>query len=238
MNHGLIEKHGRVLPLGQDIRNPNGRALFDRDLIGKYVNRCSFPNVMCWLMKDITMPPIVHFTDKWLATAMGASLMTRRNQAENVSEAELKKLVFVPFANPFRVYELWKDVEAFFNVFEHGAEAFSFNSVGFWNSSDTDLTPIPLETSLTLQTAIILGELEWEDWELLPGAQLPTRDSVEKILPGYFDAYDPRRVNKPDKYVATLTDRMRRRKEFIQRSDIKDRPDLLIKLTQTLKLKN
>ncbi|MDO9632509.1 MAG: phosphoenolpyruvate carboxykinase, partial [Humidesulfovibrio sp.] len=31
MNHGLIEVDGKVLPLGQDLRNSNGRALFDRD---------------------------------------------------------------------------------------------------------------------------------------------------------------------------------------------------------------
>jgi phosphoenolpyruvate carboxykinase (ATP) len=44
---------------------------------------------------------------------MGAALMTQRNRAENVAEDELNKLVFEPFANPFRVYELYRDVEAF-----------------------------------------------------------------------------------------------------------------------------
>ncbi len=39
--------------------------------------------------------------------------MTQRNRAENVAEDELNKLVFEPFANPFRVYELYRDVEAF-----------------------------------------------------------------------------------------------------------------------------
>ncbi|MGE4294043.1 MAG: phosphoenolpyruvate carboxykinase (ATP), partial [Desulfovibrio sp.] len=142
MNHGQVMVDGKNLPLGQDVRNGNGRALLDRALLGKYVNRCSFPSTLCWLTKDTTMPPIMRFTDVKLAVAMGASLMTKRNVAENVSEEELKKLVFVPFANPFRVYELWKDVEAFIKVFENGASGYMFNSSGFWKTSADELTGI------------------------------------------------------------------------------------------------
>jgi phosphoenolpyruvate carboxykinase (ATP) len=120
-NMGLTRLEGKVLPLGQDVRNPNGRALIDRDLLGVYVNRCAFPDIMVWLMKDSCLPPVVRFIDNSLAVAMGASLMTRRNLAENVSEEDLKKLVFEPFANPFRVYELWRDAEAFLKVFENGS---------------------------------------------------------------------------------------------------------------------
>ena len=55
---------------------------------------------------------------------------------------ELQKLVFVPFANPFRVYELWRDVQAFAKVFAgFGAQlplmtrillAFSNFMVAYW----------------------------------------------------------------------------------------------------------
>ena len=34
---------------------------------------------------------------------------TMRSTAEQVSADELNKLVFVPYANPFRLYELHKD---------------------------------------------------------------------------------------------------------------------------------
>jgi phosphoenolpyruvate carboxykinase (ATP) len=163
--------------------------------------------------------------------------MTRRNQAENVSEEELKKLVFIPFANPFRVYELWKDVEAFLNVFEHGAAGYSFNSVGFWRSADDDLHKIPLQTSLTLQTAILMDQLEWEDWGLLPGAQLPTVKSVEKLLPGYSLAYDPAKVENPTEYKAVLKDRFDQRRVFLQGSDLHDKPDLLADLVRVLRVK-
>ncbi len=234
MNLGLTEVAGKVMPLGQDVRNPNGRALIDRDLLGAYVNRCAFPNIMVWLMKDTCLPPVVRFTDKHLAVAMGASLMTRRNLAENVSEDELKQLVFEPFANPFRVYELWKDVEAFLHVFEAGAMGYAFNSVGFWKTSDRELRKIPLQVSLTLQTALLLERLEWEDWDLLPGAQLPARKSVERLLPDYAERYDPGCVGNRDRYLETLKDRFHQRRVFLQNSDLHNRPELLMGLVNAL----
>ncbi|MBU1230464.1 MAG: phosphoenolpyruvate carboxykinase [Proteobacteria bacterium] len=234
MNHGLIEVDGKVLPLGQDLRNSNGRALFDRDLLGAYVNRCGFPDIICWLMKDSCLPPLMRFSEPALAVAMGASLMTRRNRAENVPEEELARLVFVPYANPFRVYELWRDVQAFNKVFHQGAVGYCFNSGGFWKSSDLDLRGIPLATSLTLQTALLLDQLEWENLDLLPGAQIPTRGSVEAILPGYYDTYHPDNVENRAAYLATLKNRFRQRMMFLQSSDLHDKPGLLLSLINSL----
>ena len=236
MNHGLIEVDGKVLPLGQDLRNSNGRALFDRDLLGKYVNRCGFPDIICWLMKDSCLPPLMRFDDPALAVAMGASLMTRRNRAENVPEEELQKLVFVPYANPFRVYELWRDVQAFNKVFHQGATGYCFNSGGFWKASDVDLRAIPLRTSLTLQTALLLDQLKWEKLDLLPGAQIPTRESVEAILPGYYDQYHPDNVENRAAYLATLKSRFRQRMMFLQSSDLHDKPGLLLSLINSLRV--
>lgn len=238
MNHGMISMEGRTLPLGQDVRNANGRALFDRDLLGSYVNTCAFPMIICWLMKDTCLPPLLRFTDPILAVAMGAGLMTKRNRAENVSEEELQKLVFVPFANPFRVYELWKDVEAFLQVFDHGAVGYGFNSVGFWRSSEEQLSKIPLEVSLTLQTAILMDKLEWEDWDLVPGAQLPTMESVESLIPDYNRRYNPARVENPDEYRSMLKDRFDRRKRFLKESDLHEKPSLLAKMIEAMEIRD
>ena len=234
-NHALVEVQGRVLPLGQDIRNANGRALLDRDVLGEHVNRCGFPSLICWLMKDTCLPPIVRYDDPWLAVAMGATLLTQRNRAENVSEEELDRLVFEPFANPFRIYELWKDVEAFLKVFEHGAAGFSLNSFGFWRSSGEDVHRIDLNTSLRLQTAILLDELEWEPWPMISGAWLPAAASIESILPGYCDRYHPSSVHTPQEYAATLKDRFARRREYLSSTDLRDRPELLAGLDARLR---
>lgn len=237
MNHGCIEVDGKVMPLGQDVRNPNGRALFDRDLLGTYVNRCAFPDIMCWLSKDTCLPPIMRFSDPVLAVAMGASLMTQRNRAENVSEEELNKLVFVPFANPFRVYELWKDVEAFLKVFEHGAAGHCFNSVGFWRNSAEDINRIPLQTSLTLQTAVLMDSLEWEEWALLPGAMVPTAASVDEILPGFSKTYAPAKVGNPEAFVALMQERFRQRRRFLESTELVEKPELLARLVKSLTVK-
>jgi phosphoenolpyruvate carboxykinase (ATP) len=236
MNHMVAEIDDKHLPVGLDVRNPNGRALLDRDLLGKYVNRCAFPKALVWLMKDSTLPPIVKFNDKHLAIAMGAALMTQRNRAENVPEEELQKLVFEPFANPFRVYELYRDVEAFLNVADTGAEFYCFNSRGYWKESDDILEPIPLKTSLTLQTAVLMDQLEWEPWSIIPGAALPTRDSVEKILPGYYDRYNPYNRLNLDKYYALLKNRFQQRIDFLTNSDLKEKPELQKLILDALKL--
>ncbi len=234
MNHAMITVDDKVMPLGLDARQANGRALLDRDLLGTWVNRCSFPKALAWLMKDSILPPLIKYKDKYLAVAMGAALITRRSRAENVSEAEFKKLVFEPFANPFRVYELYKDVEAFLNIIENGAECYTFNSSLYWKSSDTDLENIKLQTSLTLQTAILTDQLEWQPWDILPGALLPTRESVEKILPGYYLKYDPHKRENVKNYIELLKDRFQQRQNYLNSTDLMERPDLLEKLIDAL----
>jgi len=187
-------------------------------------------------MKDSVLPPVLRLENKYLAIAMGAALMTQRNRAENVTEEELNKLVFEPFANPFRVYELYRDVEAFLKVAETGADFYCFNSRGYWKESDDILEPIPLNTSLTLQTAILMDQLQWESWDLLPGAMIPTRESVEAILPGYYDKYNTELRGNYDKYIALLKDRFRQRKDFLLSSDLTERPEIQEKLIQSLQV--
>ncbi|OQY40239.1 MAG: phosphoenolpyruvate carboxykinase [Candidatus Cloacimonetes bacterium 4572_65] len=236
MNHSILNIDGVRTPVGLDLRNANGRSLFDRDLLGNWVNRCSFPKALAWLMKDTILPPVIRFTNKHLAVSMGTALMTKRNRAENVPESELTKLVFEPFANPFRVYELWKDVKAFIKVVDTGADIYCFNSIGYWKSSDTDLEAIPLQTSLTLQSGILMDQIEWEDWDLLNGGQIPTRESIEKILPGYYDKYDPSTRTNVHKYKMFVSDRFRQRIDFIKNSDVASKPELLKFLVKSLKV--
>ncbi|MBN2829458.1 MAG: phosphoenolpyruvate carboxykinase, partial [Candidatus Cloacimonetes bacterium] len=236
MNHSQICINGRNIPVGLDLRNDNGRALLDRDLLGKWVNKCSFPTALCWLMKDAILPPIIKFTDKYLAVSMGAALATMRNRAENVKEEELNKLVFEPFANPFRVYELYKDVEAFLSLIESGADVYCFNSSGYWKSSDSQLEAIPLKTSLTLQTGILMDKIVWEPWEVLPGAMIPTRESIDTLIPGFYDKYDPSKRNHYNDYLNLVDERFKQRREFLDNSDLREKPALLLKLLTSLKI--
>ncbi|MDY0152810.1 MAG: phosphoenolpyruvate carboxykinase, partial [Candidatus Cloacimonas sp.] len=145
--------------------------------------------------------------------------------------------LFEPFANPFRVYELYRDVDAFLAVADNGADFYCFNSRGYWKESDDVLEAIPLKTSLTLQTALLTDQIVWEPWKALPGAFIPTRESIEAILPGYYDKYDPElRANK-DKYLALLADRFKQRRDFLLNSDLKEKPETQIKLVEALSVK-
>ena len=233
-NNGTIEKDGKILPLGMDIRNNNSRALLDRDLLENYTNKIGYPDYICWLMKDTTLPPLIKCEDKYLAVAMGATLMTKRSYAENVSVDDMKKLVFEPYANPFRVYELYKDVEGFLTVIEAGTQCFIFNSGGFWRSSDTGLHDISLNLSLKLQTAILLDELEWEDWDLLPGAKLPKKEITDKIDPEYNAKFNPDNIQNKESYLELLSDRFKQRRDFLIQSEVNQTPGLLKKLLTAL----
>jgi len=237
MNHSVLNVDGKNIPLGLDSRQENGRALLEREMLGETVDRCSFPKALCWLMKDTVLPPLLKFKDKHLAIAMGAALITKRNKAENVSAEDLKKLAFEPFANPFRVYDLWKDVEAFLAIADNGADFYSFNSQGLWKKSDTELEAIKLQTSLTLQSGILLDQLEWEDWDVLPGAMIPTKESVDKILPGFYDKYNTATRENMKEYKELLQSRFQQRIDFLKQTDIATKPEMLDKLINALSIK-
>ena len=99
------------------------------------------------------------------------------------------------------------------------------------------LEAIPLKTSLTLQTAILLDQLQWEPWTALPGAMIPTRESIEKILPGYYDLYDPAKRGNLDKYQELLKDRFQQRRDFLMGSDLQEKPELQKLVVDALNLK-
>jgi phosphoenolpyruvate carboxykinase (ATP) len=238
MNSLAAEVDGQILPYGLDTRNSNGRAIFARELLGETTDRIGFPDSIGWLMKDNTLPPIVKIANRALAVALGATLMTKRTAAENVPAEEMKKLVFEPFANPFRVYPLYEDCLGYAKVFENGCECYvwSGGGGGWWDGEDNRSKKVPLKISLTLQTAILTGTLEWEAWDLVEGALIPTRASVDKILPGYYDSFNPNATPNRGDYLALLTDRFSQRAAFLENSDLRERPELLARLVASLKI--
>ena len=238
-NCAVFLHDGKLLPVGQDIKNPNSRAMLDRDLLRNYSDSTGFPDAICWLMKDSTLPPIVKFDELFIGLAMGATLMTKRTAAENVPKEEMMKLVFEPFANPFRVYELWRDCEAFKTLIEEGTKVYAFNSGGFWGGGFDDmgretLVPIPLSTSHTLHTAILMEEIEWSPWDLLPGASIPSAGSLDKLIPNYNKMYNPENVTNYESYIHTMKDRFKQRREFLEECHHKEVAEILIELMKIL----
>lgn len=246
-NCSIFNHNGKTIPVGQDLKNPNSRAMLDRDLLKSFSDSTGFPNAICWLMKDSTLPPIIKFDDLYLGIAMGATLMTKRTAAENVSREEMMKLVFEPFANPFRVYELWRDCEAFKQLVEAGTEVYAFNSGGFWGGGFDDmgretLVPIPLSTSHRLHTAILMDEIEWRPWDLLPGASIPlggtdvpSKESIDQLIKNYTQMYDPSSVTNYESYVHTMNDRFQQRRNYLEEMEHKEGADIYRDLIRALK---
>lgn len=233
MNVGVVEINGKKIPLLNDVRNANGRCIKSRDVLGTVADKTGKPDAVVWLMKDSTLPPIVRLDNEMLAVAMGATLMTKRTAAENVSAEEMRKLVFEPFANPFRCHYLSTDCELFLKLFKSGTTCYVFNTGGYWKNSDTDLVDVPKDLSLRLQQAIVADEIEFEPWKILPGASVPKPGAMDNIWPDYDKLFDPNRTIKQEECRGEMFDRFGQRISFLEGEMVKNlelRQNLVISL--------
>ncbi|HUU27826.1 MAG TPA: phosphoenolpyruvate carboxykinase (ATP) [archaeon] len=222
MNCGLVIIDGKKIPLLNDVRNGNGRCLKSRDVLDTVADKTGKPDMVVWLMKDSTLPPIVRLDDPVLAVSMGATLMTKRTAAENVPAEEMKRLVFEPFANPFRCHYLSTDCEIFLKLFKTGTVCYVFNTGGYWKSSDKDLVDVPKELSLKLQQAIVADEIEFVPWKILPGANVPKTGAMENIWPNYDQLFDPLRPQKQVECRDEMFDRFGQRISFLEHEMVKN----------------
>lgn len=115
-----IDNEGKIVPVTEDIRNGNGRAIKSKLWAANRVDKMDEPvNTIVWLMKDHTLPPVVRVDDPILASVMGACLATKRTTAEKLlTGTDKDALVFEPYANPFRTYALQEDYNKFKALFE------------------------------------------------------------------------------------------------------------------------
>lgn len=222
MNEGVVLIDGKKIPLLNDVRNANGRCIKSRDVLGTVGDKTGKPDAVVWLMKDSTLPPIVRLDNPILAAAMGATLMTKRTPAENVSPEEMKKLVFEPFANPFRCHFLSTDCELFLKLINLGTTCYVFNTGGYWKTSDKDLAIIPKDLSMRLQQAIVADEITFEPWKLLPGSSVPKSGAMVNIWPNYDELFDPLRPLKMIDCRDVMFDRFGQRISFLEDEMVKN----------------
>lgn len=129
-------KGDRVL-VTEDIRNGNGRTVKSRYSTPNRIDMVKEPiDAIYWIMKDDTLPPIMRIKDATVASAMGCTLVTKRSSAENVKN--VGEVVVEPYANPFRVYPLVDDYQAFKALFNEGVECYIINTGKFL---DKDIPP-------------------------------------------------------------------------------------------------
>jgi phosphoenolpyruvate carboxykinase (ATP) len=200
---------GRKLMVNEDARNNNGRCIKSRDMF-RHAEYCERPNILVWLQKDTSIPPICKVNGSALSVAMGASLSTLRAKGvENVDAKELEKLVIEPFANPFRVHSLITDCDQFRKLFKMGCECYIMNTHAF--GLPDSLIDIPKKLSLTIMTELVRGNIQWREWRTFHGLQIP-KNGAELFGADYDKKYTPKRS---EEYLTFLRDRMQDRITFL-----------------------
>ena len=198
-----VDEDGKIVPVTEDIRNGNGRAVKSILWSPNRVNKFDEPiNAIFWIMKDPTIPPIVKLSGSSLASVMGATLATKRSSAERLAPGvDPNALVVEPYANPFRTYPLARDYEAFKKlVSEKNVDCYIINTGDFMGKKVTK------EVTLGVLEAVVEGNTNFKPWG-------PFSDIEIMEIEGYVPDF----TNK--EYVQQLQDRMQDRVNFVESRD-------------------
>lgn len=194
-----VDQDGNVVLVTEDIRNGNGRAikskLWSPNRVDKIEEKA---DAVFWLMKDPTLPPVVKINGSSLASAMGATLATKRTSAERLPEGvDPNALVVEPYANPFRTYPLKEDYMKFKALFDTGIDCYILNTGEFMGKN---ITPA---VTLGVIEAIIEGRAEFKQWANFSDLEIM---EIEGYEPDFTD----------ENYLKQFKARMEDRVAFIE----------------------
>ena len=195
-----IDSEGKKVPVTEDIRNGNGRAVKSELWASNRLNKMEDPiTSIVWLMKDASLPPVMKIEDPVLASVMGACLATKRTSAEKLADnIDRNALVFEPYANPFRTYPLSEDYEKFKALFEtRGVDCYILNTGTFLNKD------IPKEVTISIIEKIVDGTANLESLGGLEGIKTI---EVEGLAPDFNDK----------QYLKLIDGSMKRRIDFVE----------------------
>jgi len=191
-----LDKDGLLVPVTEDIRNGNGRALkskfWTKHRAYKFDNKV---DSIFWIMKDDSLPPILKINSSILASTLGATLATKGSSAEH--DAKKDQLIIEPYANPFRLYPLRNDYNKFKDLFEvTGIDCYVINTGYFLNENITPKITLGLIDKIVEKTIVFknlngIEEIQYSD------------------IPGYNPNFDD------EKYKNLFIDRLQSRVSFI-----------------------
>ena len=173
------DEKGLIVPVTEDIRNGNGRAIKSKFWSPNRVDIIEEPvNAIFWIMKDPTLPPVLKVCGAELASAMGATLATKRSSAERLAEGvDPNALVYEPYANPFRTYPLINDYEKFRDlVGNRNVDCYIINTGDFMGKKVTK------EVTLGILESIVEGTAEFTDFGPLSDIQIMNLPEFEADL--------------------------------------------------------
>ena len=194
-----IDDKGNKTLVTEDIRNGNGRAIKSKLWTTNRVDKFDNPvNAIFWIMKDETLPPVLKLTDTVLAATMGATLATKRSNAERLlPDIDPDALVIEPYANPFRTYPLLDDYNKFKELFDkNGVECYIINTGSFMGKK------ISKETTLKVLEDVVENKAEFIPWDKVYGMQIQIIAGFE---PDFNDA----------SYIKSLHSRIEDRIDFL-----------------------
>lgn len=176
-----IDVDGKLVPVTEDVRNGNGRAIKSKLWAANRVDKLEEPiNTVVWLMKDHSLPPVIKLEDPVLASVMGACLATKRTTAEKLLKGVDKDaLVFEPYANPFRTYALNQDYYKFKALFEERSVVCYIINTGHFLDRK-----ISKEVTIGIIEKIVDETAEFTNFGEYPG--MKTMD-IEGFIPDFKD---------------------------------------------------
>lgn len=156
-----LDEDGKVVLVTEDIRNGNGRAIKSKLWSPNRVDKVDAPvNAIFWIMKDPTIPPVVKLKGASLASVMGATLATKRSNAERLAAGvDPNALVVEPYANPFRTYPLVNDYEKFKALVESkNVDCYIINTGDFMGKK------VQPKDTLGILEHIVEGKADFKPW--------------------------------------------------------------------------
>jgi phosphoenolpyruvate carboxykinase (ATP) len=198
-----LDDKGFIVPVTEDIRNGNGRALKSKFWTPHREYKFNRKvNAIFWIMKDETLPPLLKVNSPVLASTLGATLATKRSSAEH--GAVSTNLVIEPYANPFRLYPLQNDYLKFKDLFEtKHVDCYVINT-GFF--LDRNITK---ETTLSLIEQIVEETIEFAPF-----------GTVKELSYALKNGFSPDFNNS--KYIKDFINHMEKRIQFIEHLQAKD----------------
>lgn len=198
-----LDEDGKIVPVTEDIRNGNGRAVKSILWSPNRVNKFEEPiNAIFWIMKDPTLPPVVKLSGAELASVMGATLATKRSSAERLAPGiDPNALVVEPYANPFRTYPLVHDYEKFKAlVANRNVDCYIINTGDFMGKKVTK------EVTLGILESIVEGHTNFKQWGPFSDIEIM---EIEGFVPDLSDK----------NYIDQLQKRMQDRVNFVASCD-------------------
>ena len=174
-----LDWQGKIVPVTEDVRNGNGRAIKSKLWSPNRVDEIDEPvNGIFWIMKDPTLPPVLKVNGAELASAMGATLATKRSSAERLAEGvDPNALVYEPYANPFRTYPLVNDYEKFRDLIaNNNVDCYIINTGDFMGKKVTK------EVTLGILEAIVEGTAKFTNFGSLSELQVMNIPGFEADL--------------------------------------------------------